>query len=283
MKNEDVTLICDTALFPGDKRNPILWALWFPFGIIAALLRVILLIVYTVLIQAFSDSIKKKAYSVLLRVMGIRIKCNLSYAELEKHTDGCVVASNHISIFDHFPALAMPLCTLMIDHTDSFAGKVMGFLLFKSSGSSYWRVSNLKQMMKSFREWKKSPSGIALYVTPEATINNGQGLFRFRPDFLVRGLPVVPVAITIQLPFGLSPNPLDSSGAVKFIRLLTSPTINFETIYLPRLPAYVCEAESGTPQEYADQVQQRIAQRLSIPATRVTREDKYEYRAERKK
>ncbi len=283
MKNEDVILLCDQALFPDEKRNPVLWALWFPFGILVALCRILLLIIYTVLVQACSVNTKKKTYRLLLRLFGIRVSCNLDYDTVKTHTNGCIVAANHVSIFDHFPALAMPLSTLMVHHTDSFAGRIIGLLLFKGSGSSYWQVTDIKQMVKSFRDWKKSPDGTALYITPEATINNGRGLFRFRPDFLVRGRPVVPLALTIELPFGLSPNPLNSSGVIKFIRLLTCPSIHFRLDYLEKIPAYVSEAESGTGQEYADRVQQSIAHRLAIPATRVTREDKYELRRESKK
>lgn len=283
MKNDDVILLCDHAVFQGGKKNPILWALWFPLGILVALCRVTLLVIYTVLIQACSVETKKKSYIRLLRLIGIKVTSNLDYDTVKKHTNGCVVAANHISVFDHFPALAMPLSTLMVHHVDSIAGKVMGFLLFKGSGSAYWQVTDLKQMVKKFREWKKSPDGVALYVTPEATINNRRGLFRFRHDFLVRGRPVVPMAMTLRLPFGLSPNPIDSSGIAKFLRLLTSPTLHFNLDYLDTIPAYVSEAESGTPQEYADRVQQSIAQHLGIPATHVTREEKHQYRAGRKK
>ncbi|EIC85991.1 hypothetical protein [Serratia sp. M24T3] len=283
MENDDVVLLCDHEVFQGDKKNPTLWALWFPLGILVAISRVFLLIIYTVLIQFCSVHTKKKTYRNLLRLLGIRITCNLDYDTVQKHTNGCIVAANHISVFDHFPALAMPLSTLMVHHVDSLAGKVMGFLLFKGSGSSYWEVNNLKQMMKQFRDWKKSPDGVALYVTPEATINNRRGLFRFRPDFVVRGRPVVPLAVSINLPFGLAPNPIDSSGVIKFLRLLSSPTIHFHLEYLDKLPAYVSESESGTAQHYADQIQQKIANNLAIPATQVTREDKHQYRAGRKK
>ncbi len=283
MENDDVVLLCDHTVFHGDKKSPVLWALWFPFGILVAICRFFLLIIYTALIQFCSVETKKKTYIKLLSLLGIKITCNLDYEAVKKHTNGCIVAANHISVFDHFPALAMPLSTLMVHHVDSIAGKVMGFLLFKGSGSSYWEVNNLKQMVKQFRDWKKSPDGVALYVTPEATINNRRGLFRFRPDFLVRGRPVVPLAVTIHLPFGLVPNPIDSSGLIKFLRLLASPTLRFHMHYLDTLPAYVSESESGTTQEYADKVQQSIARHLAIPATLVTREDKHQYRAGRKK
>lgn len=283
MENDDVVLLCDHDVFQGEKKNPVLWALWFPLGILVAICRVFLLFIYTLLIQFCSVHTKKKSYIRLLRLLGIKITYNLDYDTVEKHTNGCIVAANHISVFDHFPALAMPLSTLMVHHVDSFAGKVMGFMLFKGSGSSYWEVNNLKEMMKRFRDWKKSPDGVALYVTPEATINNRKGLFRFRPDFLVRGRPVVPLAVSINLPFGLAPNPIDSSGVIKFIRLLSSPTIHFHMQFLDQIPAYVSESESGTSQQYADLVQSKIAEHLAIPATLVTREDKHHYRAARKK
>ncbi|WP_017346565.1 hypothetical protein [Pantoea sp. A4] len=278
MKQDDITWICDQPLFSGESRKPILWALWLPFGIIVGLLRILALVIYSFVMQAFPTRVKKKGYRIFLRMIGINVRVNMTPEQVGKHTDGCVVASNHISVFDHFTALGMPYATLMVDSVGGVAGKISGFLLFKGSGASYWLVADLKQMMAKFREWKKSPSGTALYVTPEATINNGRGLYRFRPDFLVRGRPVVPVAISIHLPFGLSAHPFYGNGVMRFIRLLISPTIRFDMHYLPAIPGYESAAKSGNQQEYADRVQQAIATQLAIPATHFTREDKYAYR-----
>lgn len=279
MDNHDITLLCEREMFYSGKKGRIRWMLWFPFGIFMALYRIAILLIYSLLIQLFPASVKKRAYKVFLGLMNIHVTSNLSFNKVKEYTEGCVVASNHVSIFDHFPALSMPLATLMVDHTDSFAGKIVGFLLFKSSGSSYWQVGNLKQMMKSFRGWNKSPAGIALYVTPEATINNGRGLFLFRPDFLVRGRPVVPVALKISLPFNMVPNPLHAKGPAKFLRLLMSPVICFRMDYLSKIPAYLSAAESGSPQDYANRVQHAIAEHLAIPATQFTPQDKARYRS----
>lgn len=279
-KNLSVKDLCERNIWKGKAQATAFWVLWFQNGVLLALFRLLILIIFTPLSLCLPLTRRRQFYRYLLLIMGIRIRCNLSWDEAKKHTDGCVVALNHISIFDHFPVLAMPGATVMVDHSDSVFGRAVGFLLFKGSGSTYWRVSNVKQIVKNFRHWHKSPEGTALYITPEATINNGRGLFRFRPEFMIRGRPVVPLAMKLSVPFGLTPNPLMSSGAAKFLRLIMSPCLTFNLDFLPPHTPMQRYKDKQAEQAFADGVQNSIAEHLDIPATHFTREDKYLYREE---
>jgi ancient ubiquitous protein 1 len=162
----------------------------------------------------------------------------------------------------------------MVANADSPIGLATAYLLFQCSGASFWKARDKRQLVRHFCNWRKTPQGIALYTTPEATINNGRALFRFRPEFLTRGRPVVPLAMKLNAPFGLTPNPLSSSGAMKFLRLLMMPWLEFEMTFLERQTP----AENQTGQAFADQVQACVAAHLAIPATRWTRDDKYAFR-----
>lgn len=272
--------LCDERLWEGSPLNKLYWLLWCPAGIAVALIRLALLLAYTPLSLCFAAVTRRKLYRGLLWALGVRVRCNMNWVEVERHTDGCVVALNHISIFDHFPVLAMPGATVMVDHADSLFGKLVGILLFKGAGSTYWKVSNIKTIVSRFREWHRTPEGTTLYITPEATINNGRGLFRFRPEFMIRGRPVIPLAMKLHVPLGLIPNPLTSSGSSKFIRLIMSPYLIFDLTFLATHPPLKNPHDKDAGQAFADGVQGAIAAHLNIPATWHVREDKYRYRDE---
>ncbi|MDW6003886.1 lysophospholipid acyltransferase family protein [Vibrio mangrovi] len=270
-----ISALCDVKLW--NHFSP-LTALYMPFGFLLLLFRLLLIGAYGVIFPLFPVSRRKRIYRIFIRMLGIRVRCNMTSQEVGQHTAGCVVASTHVSIFDHIPGLAMPHATLMIDKSDSPLGKFVGYILFKGSDSNYWLVRNQRQLVQCFRQWNKSPEQHALYITPEATINNGKALFRFRPEFMIRGQPVVPLALKVKLPFGLSPSPMMSPGYVRFLTILMMPYIHFEVTYLDKLHY----SKEQAPQEFADTVQQAIADYLEIPATRWTKDDKYSYREQLK-
>lgn len=261
-----------SAWQPRSGVSAVLRYLYLPVGIILLVLRLFSLFLASLIALVLPRAGKRALYRCLLKAMNIRIKCAMTPQQVGQHTDGCVVALNHISVFDHYPVLAMPFATVMVVKTDSIIGKLTGHLLFQCSGSSYWQVTDDKrQLAGHFRQWQRAPEGTALYITPEATINNGKGLFRFRPEFMVRRRPVVPLAMKLKTPLGLNPNPLEDPGAMKFLRLLAMPWLEFELTFL----AHQSPAAEQSDQDFADQVQNAIAQHLQIAATRWTREDKY--------
>lgn len=245
-----------------------------PIGCLLAFNRLQAVIIVSLLAWPLPKAVKRVMYQSLLFIMGVKISCKMSSEEVARHTDGCIVALNHISVFDHFPVLAMPMATIIVANSDSPIGAATAYLLFKCSGGRFWKVVDKKMLAMRLRNFRKNPSGTALYTTPEATINNGRGLFRFRPELLNRGLPVVPLAMRLKLPFGLTANPLHSMGLMKFFRLLMMPWLEFEIHYLPPQ----IRAGDQSDQDFADQVQGCIATHLGIPATHWTREDKYDHR-----
>ncbi|GEM_PF-1346130 len=252
-----------------------LWRwLYLPLGCALVLNRLQAVVFISLIAWPLPVAAKQLMYRVLLFILGVKITCKMSPKQVAAHTDGCIVAANHISVFDHFPVLAMPSATIMVANSDSPLGAATAFLLFKCSGGTFWKVSDKKMLARRIREFRRRPSGTALYTTPETTINNGHGLFRFRPEMLNRGLPVVPLALRLNVPFGLTANPLHASGLMKFLRLLAMPRIEFEMSYL----APQVRTAHQSDQAFADQIQQSIAEHLAIAACHWTRDDKYTYR-----
>lgn len=152
---------------------------------------------------------------------------------------------------------------------------VVGFLALQCAGSNFWTIRDRRHLARRFAEWRQSPHGTALYITPEGTISNGRGLFRFESEFLTRGMPVVPVAIRLKTPFGLRPHPLHDSGFRNAFRLLAMPWLHYEVTCMPRM----VQVHGQDRTEFARQVQQTVAGKLGIPATEFGREDKHAYRS----
>lgn len=216
---------------------------------------------------------RRPLFQLLLIIFGIKIKCNIPIEKVRTHTQGCVVAGNHVSVFDFIPSLMMPLSTVMVVNTSGKASFLIEYLFFLISGAKCWRVEDLRSLSRHFGEWRKDRTKTALYTTPEGTINNGSGLFRFRPDFLNKGFTVVPLAIKLKLPFGVSAHPVPMSGTLRFLRLLMMPFLYFEWSYLSqRVPT-----KSQSKQAFADEIQANIAEYLGVQTTTFTPEDKRKF------
>lgn len=247
---------------------------YLPIGCLIAAIRLLTLVVLSVLAWPLPQAAKRIIYCTLLFVMGIKITCNLSTLEVKNLTDGRVVALNHLSVCDYLPLLAMPSAVGTMFDVSHPLVKAMFFLLSKCSGKCFWNVNDKRELAKSLHAFRNTPQGTALYVAPEATINNGLGLYVFRPSLLNRGFAVVPLAMRLRLPLGLTAAPLHSSATRSFLRLLMMPWLSFEMIYLQ--PQQRNENQSS--EDFARQIQMCIATELGIAATPWTREDKHDYR-----
>lgn len=259
----------DTWAFPSVLRQ-----LYLPFGVVLAGLRLASIIAVSLVAWPLPLGLRRAMYRGLLWVLGIRIRCALSPQQIATLTRGCVVAANHVSVIDPFAILAMPGATLVASTGYNRFVALTAFLLIKCSGGQFWNGADKKTFSRKLQQMRTFPQGTALYTTPEATINNGQGLYRFRAGLLSRKLPVVPLAGRLVLPFGLVASPLHASALASFLRLLMMPWMICEMTYLERLERQ--PHQSG--QMFADQIQARIAQQLGIAATPWTREDKHHYR-----
>ncbi|MCF5663739.1 1-acyl-sn-glycerol-3-phosphate acyltransferase [Pseudomonas petroselini] len=258
-----------TWAFPSVLRQ-----LYLPFGCVLACVRLVSMIAVSLIAWPLPVGAKRILYRGLLWILGIRIKCALSPRQISTLTSGCVVAANHVSVIDPFAILAMPGATLVASSGYNRVVAFTALLLIKCAGGHFWNGADKKTFSRNLQKMRTNPQGTALYTTPEATINNGHGLYRFRAGLLSRQLPVVPLAGRLILPFGLVASPLHASALASFLRLLMMPWMVCEMTYLERLERE--EHQSG--QAFADQIQARIAQHLGIAATHWTREDKHRYR-----
>lgn len=271
---ESVAGLCDAT--PWRKRSVLLY-LYLPLGAMLLLARLFLVALFHFLSFALPYSINRVLYRWQIFILGIDVKYNLTLEQIGERTDGCVVAANHVSLLDTFTVLSLPHATIMAGNPLSslnFFSRLWHSSAFRFSGARFWLVSDRRELARQLRSWRHSPSGTALYTTPEMTIDNQRGLFRFNTAFVCLDRPVVPLALTVGNSWGLQHHPVNSSGLAIFLRLLMMPRISFTLSYLER----TARAADETKEEFARRIQTAIATHLRVPATQWTMADKHAYR-----
>lgn len=273
-KNAHISDLCDHCAWPDKSLR---FYAYMPMGIILLLLRSIA--VATIYLTSFitPDHLKKILYQIQLKILGIQINCNLSLEEIKIHSDGCIVAANHISMFDVPISSGLPNATIMIGkplNNLDLLNRLIITSAIKLSKVKQWHVLNRRGLARNIQDWRRNPSGTTLYTTPEMTIGNQRGIFRFNSAFLCFDLPVAPLAVRAENSMGVNLHPINSSSKAITLRLLMLPKIIFHLSFLEK--KYRLEDESKD--EFAKRVQDSIAEKLGVPATEWTAADKHEYR-----
>lgn len=252
-----------------------------PVGFLLLIIRVVAIFSFYGMTFIAADSQKKRLYKLLIKALGIRIHLSATEEEIRKHTDGCVVATNHVSIMDTLISLGLPNATIMIGNPISqlnFFNRILYTAALDLSQVKQWHVLERRDLVKKIQEWRKHQSGTTLYTTPEMTIGNQRGIFKFNSAFLSFDLPVVPLATQIDTNIGLNVNPVSSSNIAIIARLLMAPRITFRLHYLEREIKHDDESKD----QFAQRVQQAIARKMGVPATNWTAAHKHAYRKELK-
>jgi ancient ubiquitous protein 1 len=272
----DVSEICAP---PRWRTSAVPFLIYAPLGVGLLALRLALLAVAAPVASALPAAARPGLFRLIRRCLGIKVTLNRERPDVAALTDGCVVAGNHVCLLDVLTVLDLPGATVMVgDPVKSANGLslIVGLFCFRIAGSRYVTISDRRGLARFFLDWRRQRPGTTLYTTPELTIGNGRGLFRFHPGMLNRGAPVVPLAVRVETCFGMAPHPLGDQGLVILARLLMLPSVCFSLDFLDRLHLRPGEAA----QDFADRVQAVIAGHLGIPATRWTREDKHALRGQ---
>ena len=273
---ESVAGLCDHVAWP--RKSMLIYA-YMPIGFVLLGIRLVAMFIFYLLSAVAPDVLKVPLYKLQLRVLGIRIHLSASREEIFKHTDGCLVATNHVSIMDTLISLNLPNATIMIGNPISkldFLNRLIYTSALKLSRVRQWHVLDRRALVAHVQEWRKNQAGTTLYTTPEMTLSNQRGVFKFNSAFMAFDLPVVPLATKVSNPLGMNVNPVNSSSSAIVLRMLMLPRITFHLIYLEKK----VRDEGETKDHFAKRVQEAIATALGVPATDWTAADKHAYRKE---
>lgn len=273
------TDISDLCLSDGPAMADWRFFAYLPLGILVLLARVIIILLFALASFLIPARWRRASFRILRLLLGIVVRRNMTPEAAARLTKRRIIVSNHISMLDAFATLDVGEPILLRGtalRRDSRWTALIFKLVERLSGARFISHENKRELANLFRSWRQGQSDSCLYVPAEMTINNGRGLFRFNPAFLGRGLPVVPQALHLSTSLGLVAHPFLSGGLATLARLLMLPFVTFEVAFLPMLE----QARDEGSQEFADRVQQAIADHLAIPATRFTVADKHAYRNE---
>eukprot|EP00873_Tetraselmis_striata_P015839 jgi/Tetstr1/436103/TSEL_024951.t1 len=112
--------------------------------------------------------------------------------------------------------------------------------------------------------------GIAesVHLFPEGGMTNGTGMMRFSRGFVrfSRDLPVVPMALRVRVPLGVSTHTLTSSFAANLFWFSFAPWISFTCTVLPPM-----RMEAGeSPGRFAQRLEKAVAEELGVPVAELT-------------
>ncbi|XP_022663337.1 ancient ubiquitous protein 1 homolog isoform X2 [Varroa jacobsoni] len=239
-----------------------LLCLYFPIGIILALLR------FFICLHAFLVTLMLPKTSKV-RCCVVRVMCTvlgLVVVEEDKNRDPDVkvFVANHVSIVDHWLLDVLTPCVL--PSVWDLPSVLNWGHIYKEFGSSTQPVvSSLKQHLET--------QSTGLLCFPEVSITNGSALLKFSQLWPFElGAPVQAVAIkaTRTLFRDLALSTLESTWLSDMLWMLFSPWTTFR---VSRLPA-VRRGKDDTAEEFAARVAEMLAAQLGVKTTPHTYKDK---------
>ncbi|XP_054264589.1 lipid droplet-regulating VLDL assembly factor AUP1-like [Macrosteles quadrilineatus] len=239
-------------------------ALYFPFGLIVALIRVFislqaLLLAHLLLIPELS-TIRRYVLRVMGLVLGIFVLEENPPAR-DKNTR--LLVANHISIVDHIPIHLVTGCF----SPSQWEVWPLCLKVFEGSPDKHTLASNLKLHLQQTTK-------VPLLLLPEETTTSGScALLRFSPLCANVAASVQPVCLKAWRPFHITTTTLAASFSTDLFWFLFSPVTVFRIRYLP----VIHRLENETDEEMADRIALAVAKDLGIVTTKFSAKDKQEY------
>jgi len=239
-------------------------ALYFPLGLILALIRVFislqaLLLALLLLIPELS-TIRRYVLRIMGLALGIFV---IEENPSQRDKNVRILVANHISILDHIPIHLVTGC-FSPSHWEVWP---LCLKVFEGSPDKQTLAANLKSHLQ-----QSSPLPLLL-LPEEATTSGNTALLRFSPLCANVAVSVQPVCLKAWRPFHITTNTLAASFSTDLFWFLFSPVTVFRIRYLP----VIQRLENETDEEMADRIAQAIAKELGITTTKFTVKDKQEY------
>ncbi|GMH04258.1 hypothetical protein Nepgr_006097 [Nepenthes gracilis] len=230
--------------------------LWIPFGIIFAIIRIIIGLI-----------IPMWAIPCGIAILGGRVIVNGKPPPLRNHTNGGVLfVCNHRTLMDpvvlsHILKRRIPAVTYSISWVSEILSPIPTVQLTRIRHVDAEKVK---------RELRKGD----LVICPEGTTCREPFLLRFSSLFAELTDRIIPVAINYRSMF-FHPTTVRGWKAMDPLFFFMDPNPAYELTFLNPLPTESTCSASNNPHEVANYVQGILAKALGFECTNFTRKDKY--------
>ncbi|XP_063233152.1 lipid droplet-regulating VLDL assembly factor AUP1-like [Bacillus rossius redtenbacheri] len=246
----------------------IIFLLYFPFGVLLACVRLLVLVQACLLASALSEVPVLKSYILLCvcQVLGIVVQ---EEDVSHKNTQARILVSNHVTRYDQLPLHVATGC--VTPHAWELPSCLDWALGVKDLSLRHGREALVSAVRGHL---SKDPRPV-LFHPEGATTSGRRGLLRFSTwPFGIVGS-VQPVALTAHRPVfaSLAPSVVGASHLADLLWFLCAPYTVFTIRYLPLMQ----RAGDETEAQSSSRVAEAVAQRLKVVCTNYTSADKAEF------
>lgn len=264
--------LCDCRrLGDATPLQKFLLLLYAPIGLVLLWVRLMLALVFSTLAALVTRLRPGASKTGLIRALlwgfGHRIALKNAHHYFDGTDPQRVVVANHVALtgFWVFGRLGG---SIVASADVNLLERLMSML------NSVIVIGNLRNLRSDIQSHFDRDPELRLFISPEGTIGNRRGLFRFQKFAFSLDKPVYPVATRLSVPFGVRIATVAPSRTwshvTDYLWTFFLPSLAFELDFLPaqqRLPG-------ESPADFGDRVQRLVADRLSIPASHFTPKDK---------
>lgn len=251
-----------------DKNNIVKIILYFPFGFILVIIRVIIcvlgLFALTILPRTSTWSYVFKG---LCKILGLVIQVDGKYSD----DSAKLVIANHVSILDRIAVNMVKPCNTI---TKNFQVKNMDIVSFwKDSDLQYSRELTDSEI-SAFQACVEKSSLPVLHFAEGATTNGKVGLLKFHPTAFSLNFVIQPVIIQVSLSsfITVSPSVLGSNICTDLLWPFFVPQMYYNLKVLPSM----VKLPEESALDFSKRVQQAMAKAMGLIPTMFTFSDKYE-------
>jgi len=251
-----------------DKHNVLKVILYFPFGFLLVVIRLITFIVGLLILSILPrTSTWSCIYKGLCRILGLTVSVD------DKHLDdnAKLVIANHVSILDRLAINMVKPCNTV---TKTFQIKNMDALsIWKDSDLQYYRELSDNEL-SAFQAFVENSSRPVLHFPEGATTSGKVGLLKFHPAAFSLNFIIQPVIVQVSLSsfITVSPTILGSNACTDILWPFFVPQIYYNLKVLPSM----VKLPEESALDFSKRVQQTMAKAMGLIPTVYTSSDKSE-------
>ncbi|XP_026991046.1 lipid droplet-regulating VLDL assembly factor AUP1 [Tachysurus fulvidraco] len=266
METRGIEQMFDFQRLPSDGLILLLLLLYSPVGLCLTILRIFIGVHIFLVSCALPDSfVRRFIVRVMCSVLGLHVKQN-NLRLRDKNVK--LYVSNHVTHFDHNIINLLTSChTPLLEGSSGFVCWARGFMELGTV------IGSRAELAQTLRGYCSVPEALPLLLFPEEDTTNGRaGLLKFSSWPFSVADAVQPVALRVKRPF-IAVNVTESSWLTELLWTFFVPFTVYQVRWLPS----VQRQDEESHQEFANRVQEILANEIGVVSTQITKADKAEH------